>query len=117
MMGRAARRWRCRRLPAEAAGSHARGRRPHLNRAQRHGGCFRARQAGGPTHRARDRLRAKVYDLLKAYAEQRRRTIKVGPVIKVRPVWSISEARERLETLFGSHRRTNGSILERYLGD
>ena len=44
---------------------------------------------------------AKIYDLLHAYADQRRRTIKVGHVVKVRPVWSIKDARERLERLLG----------------
>jgi segregation and condensation protein A len=44
---------------------------------------------------------ATIYDLLHAYADQRRRTIKVGHVIKVRPVWSIKDARERLERLLG----------------
>ncbi len=44
---------------------------------------------------------AKIYDLLHAYADQRRRTIKVGHVIKVRPVWSIKDARVRLERLLG----------------
>ena len=37
----------------------------------------------------------------RAYADQRRRTIKVGHVIKVRPVWSIKDARLRLERLLG----------------
>jgi segregation and condensation protein A len=44
---------------------------------------------------------ATIYDLLHAYADQRRRTIKVGHVIKARPVWSIKDARERLERLMG----------------
>ncbi len=44
---------------------------------------------------------AKIYDLLHAYADQRRRTIKVGHVIKVRPVWSIKDARLRLERMLG----------------
>lgn len=44
---------------------------------------------------------AQIYDLLKAYAEQRRRTIKVGHVVKARKVWSIKEARNRLERLVG----------------
>jgi len=44
---------------------------------------------------------AKIYDLLHAYADQRRRTIKVGHVVKARPVWSIQDARERLERLMG----------------
>lgn len=44
---------------------------------------------------------AKIYDLLHAYADQRRRTIKVGHVVKVRAVWSIKDARLRLERLLG----------------
>ena len=44
---------------------------------------------------------AKIYDLLHAYADQRRRTIKVGHVVKVRPVWSIKDARVRLERMLG----------------
>jgi segregation and condensation protein A len=44
---------------------------------------------------------AKIYDLLHAYADQRRRTIKVGHIVKVRPVWSIKDARVRLERLLG----------------
>jgi segregation and condensation protein A len=61
---------------------------------------------------------AQIYDLLKAYAEQRRRTIKVGHVVKARKVWSIKEARQRLEKLVGE---TIGDwvqldlFLERYL--
>ncbi len=45
---------------------------------------------------------AEIYDLLKAYAEQRRRTIKVVHVVKARKVWSIKEARGRLEKLVGA---------------
>jgi segregation and condensation protein A len=45
---------------------------------------------------------AEVYDLLKAYAEQRRRTIKVVHVIKARRVWSIKDARQRLQRLVGA---------------
>lgn len=45
---------------------------------------------------------AEVYDLLKAYAEQRRRTIKVVHVVKARRVWSIKDARQRLERLVGA---------------
>ena len=37
---------------------------------------------------------AKIYDLLHAYADQRRRTIKVRHVVKVRTVWSIKDARD-----------------------
>ncbi len=44
---------------------------------------------------------ATVYDLLRAYADQRRRTIKVGHVVKARPVWSIKDARLRLERFMG----------------
>lgn len=42
-----------------------------------------------------------IYDLLKAYAEQRRRTVKRVHVVHRRTVWSIKEARERLEVLVG----------------
>jgi len=45
---------------------------------------------------------AEVYDLLKAYAEQRRRTIKVVHVVRARKVWSIKDARQRLERLVGA---------------
>jgi segregation and condensation protein A len=44
---------------------------------------------------------AVIYDLLKAYAEQRRRTTKRVHVIPRRTVWSIKDARERLEPLIG----------------
>lgn len=44
---------------------------------------------------------AQIYDLLKAYADQRRRTVKVSHVVKARKVWSIKDARTRLETLVG----------------
>lgn len=44
---------------------------------------------------------ADIYDLLKAYADQRRRTIKQVHVVKKRQVWSIKEARRQLETLVG----------------
>ncbi len=45
---------------------------------------------------------ASVYDLLKAYADQRKRTIRVVHVVKARRVWSIKEARQRLEKLVGA---------------
>lgn len=44
---------------------------------------------------------AAIYDLLRAYADQRRRTIKVGHVVKARKTWSIKDARARLERLVG----------------
>ncbi|MFX9684440.1 hypothetical protein ABTP08_20495, partial [Acinetobacter baumannii] len=46
---------------------------------------------------------AEIYDLLRAYADQRRRTIKVGHVVKARKVWSIKEARIRLERMLGEN--------------
>ncbi|MBN9260720.1 MAG: segregation/condensation protein A, partial [Hyphomicrobium sp.] len=45
---------------------------------------------------------ATLYDLLQAYSEQRKRTIKVVHVVKARRVWSIKEARFRLERLVGA---------------
>jgi len=44
---------------------------------------------------------AEIFDLLKAYADQRRRTIRASHVVKARKVWSIKDARRRLETLVG----------------
>jgi segregation and condensation protein A len=44
---------------------------------------------------------ATIHDLLKAYADQRRRTIKVTHVVRARPVWSIKEARGQLSRLIG----------------
>ncbi len=44
---------------------------------------------------------AEIYDLLKAYADQRRRNIKTVHVVKRRLVWSIKDARNQLERLFG----------------
>ncbi len=44
---------------------------------------------------------AMIFDLLKAYAEQRRRTVKRVHVVPRRTVWSIKEARARLELLLG----------------
>ncbi len=44
---------------------------------------------------------AEIYDLLKAYSDLRRRTIKVTHVVKARRVWSIKQARNKLETLVG----------------
>ena len=44
---------------------------------------------------------AQIYDLLRAYADQRRRTIKVGLVVKARSSWSVKDARARLERLVG----------------
>jgi segregation and condensation protein A len=52
---------------------------------------------------------AVIYDLLKAYAEQRRRVTKRVHVIPRRTVWSIKDARERLETLVGA---TSGQWVE-----
>ncbi|HYD15111.1 MAG TPA: ScpA family protein [Hyphomicrobium sp.] len=47
------------------------------------------------------RWTAEIYDLLKAYSELRRRTVKVTHVVKARRVWSIKQARSRLESLVG----------------
>jgi segregation and condensation protein A len=44
---------------------------------------------------------AEIYDLLNAYSELRRRTAKVTHVVKARTVWSIKDARSRLEKLIG----------------
>jgi segregation and condensation protein A len=56
---------------------------------------------------------ASVYDLLKAYADQRRRTAVVPVKMGGRTVWSVKEARQRLEKLLGI--TCNWSILDNYL--
>jgi len=58
---------------------------------------------------------AMIYDLLRAYAEQRRRTAKRVHVIPRRTVWSIKQARERLEALFGAAREEQWIALDPYL--
>ena len=46
---------------------------------------------------------AEIFDLIKAYADQRKKTvIKRAHVVKRRTVWSIKEARQRLEKLVGA---------------
>jgi len=45
---------------------------------------------------------AEIYDLIKAYADQRSRTVKRVHVVKARTVWSIKDARGRLEELVGA---------------
>jgi segregation and condensation protein A len=60
-----------------------------------------------------------IYDLLKAYAEQRRRTTKRVHVVPRRTVWSIKDARERLEALIGQWTgewMALSKYLEQYLG-
>ena len=60
---------------------------------------------------------AMIFDLLKAYADQRKRTVKRVHVVPRRVVWSIKEARERLETLLGDKIGTwvqLDAFLERY---
>jgi segregation and condensation protein A len=44
---------------------------------------------------------AEIFDLLKAYSELRRRTVKITHVVKARRVWSIKQARNQLELLLG----------------
>ena len=44
---------------------------------------------------------ANVYDLLKAYSQQRQRTAVLSMQLKPRTVWSLNEAREELERLLG----------------
>jgi segregation and condensation protein A len=43
-----------------------------------------------------------MYDLLRAYADQRKRTVQSHHTIKRREVWSIKDARTRLERLIGA---------------
>ncbi len=59
------------------------------------------------------RYSATVFDLLQAYADQRRRNIRPQMQIKARIVWSIKEARDRLEHLMG--RVGDWDLLDHYL--
>lgn len=56
---------------------------------------------------------ASLYDLLKAYSDQRVRTVSATVTIALRPVWSIKQARRRLEELFGV--ACGWSALDSYL--
>ena len=58
---------------------------------------------------------AQIYDLLKAYAERRSRTVKRVHVVKARTVWSIKDARKRLERLVGEN-FGNWMQLDLFLG-
>jgi segregation and condensation protein A len=58
---------------------------------------------------------ASVYDLLKAYSEQRSKGAIMPVQMGGREVWSVHEARELLERLFGQ--TVNWSILESYIED
>ncbi len=65
---------------------------------------------------------AELYDLLAAYADQRKRTMKQTHVVRARPVWSIKDARSRLEKLIGAPSASGEWVqldffLERYLPD
>ena len=53
---------------------------------------------------------ASVYDLLSTYASQRRRTARGRVTIKLRQVWSIKEARGRLERLLGELANFDGWV-------
>ncbi len=58
---------------------------------------------------------AEIYDLLKAYAIQRTRTIEHRHVVKARKVWSIKDARQRLQSLVGKENAGNWVQLEMFL--
>lgn len=62
---------------------------------------------------------AEIYDLIKAYAEQRKRTtVRRAHIVKRRVVWSIKDARVRLEKLVGAAGGTWVQLdffLEQYL--
>lgn len=66
------------------------------------------------THR-QTQWTAEIYDLLKAYAVQRQRTIEHRHVIKARKVWSIKDARSRLQTLVGRESASDWVQLDLFL--
>ena len=65
------------------------------------------------------RYEANVYDLLQAYAQQRQRTAVTTVKFAKRPVWSIKEARSRLEKMLGLQVEWAplNKYLSQYLGD
>lgn len=88
--------FRLKRLEAMRNASESLLRRPRLGRD-----VF-ARGAAEPTKSVRTTVfTAELYDLLSAYAQQRRRTLKTKHIVRRRPVWSIKDARQRLERLVG----------------
>jgi len=66
------------------------------------------------THRE-TKWTAEIYDLLKAYAIQRTRTIEHRHVVKARKVWSIKDARKRLQSLVGKENAGSWVQLEMFL--
>ena len=68
----------------------------------------RGKPEGVRTIRTR-KYTAKIFDLLKAYADQRRRTVKRVHVVPRRTVWSIKEARQRLEACWAKASATGCS--------
>lgn len=62
------------------------------------------------------RYSAQIFDLMQAYAEQRARTIKHVHVVKARAVWSIKDARKRLEVMIG-HDVEAWLELDRFLAE
>ncbi len=61
---------------------------------------------------------AEIYDLMKAYADQRKRTtVMRAHVVKRRVVWSIKDARHRLERLVGAEAAGSWVQLDLFLGD
>ena len=61
---------------------------------------------------------AEIYDLMKAYADQRKRTtVMRAHVVKRRVVWSIKDARHRLERLVGAEAAGSWVQLDLFLND
>ncbi len=61
------------------------------------------------TTRRESQFKAELFDLLKAYAEQRKRTLPRVHVVKRRNVWSIKQARNQLQRLVG---RISGNWMQ-----
>ena len=85
-----------------------------LMRRDRLGRDFFAR--GMPEHTKKITTRkwdASIYDLLKSYSRQRQATVPVKVTIRARKVWSIKEARKRLEEMLGVN--CDWSALQHFL--
>lgn len=87
---------RLRRLEAIRRAADALGQRARLGRDM-----FLRGAAEGVEISTRPKFEAQLYDLLTAYARQRRKTAVTQVTLRQRSVWSLAEAREALDRLVG----------------
>ena len=101
---------RLRRLEAIRAAAEALVNRPRLDRDM-----FRRGQPEGIEAVTSSQWQASLYDLLSAYARQRQKHAMARVTLKQRVVWSLADARQRLEHLLGQ--ALEWTVLDSYLVD